>query len=239
MAPGTPRIIHYVLMKKALCALLLLAAADAAAAISFRVQGSSGMTGRVLADGLRMRLELDNGTVLLSNDGGKTLTLLDPAARTFKPLTAADLGVAGLQVSNPKTSARDLGDGGTLEGYPTRKWEVETAFDAAIDPSDPKMTMHIVMRSESWRTDRLPEAAASVAMAQTARTGIASLDKLLDSMASAEVKGFPLKEVTTIRVGGKSGRETSETWTVEAHGIRTGVAAAPAQFAVPIGYKKK
>jgi hypothetical protein len=226
-------------MKKVFGALLLLVAIDVTAAVSYRLQGSSGMTGRVLADGIRTRLELDNGTVLLSNDGGKTLTLLDPAARTFMPLTAADLGVADMQVSNPKTSTRDLGDGGKVEGYPTRKWEVETAFDAALDAGDSKMTMHIVMHSESWRTDRLPEAAASVAMAQTARTGVASLDKLLDSMASAEVKGFPLKEVTTIRMTMKSGKEMSETWTVEAHDIRTGVAAAPAQFAVPIGYKKK
>jgi hypothetical protein len=226
-------------MKKALCALLLFAAADGTAAVSYRLQGSSGMTGRVVSDGPHTRIELDNGTVLLSNDGGKTLTLLDPAARTFMPLTAADLGVADFQVSNPKTSTRDLGDGGALEGYPTRKWQVETTFDAVIDPDEPKMNMHIVMRSESWRTDRLPEAAASVARAQAARTGIPSLDKLLESMASAEVKGFPLKEVTTIRVVGKSGREMSDTWTVEVHGIRTGVAAEPAQFAVPIGYKKK
>jgi hypothetical protein len=236
MAPGTPRIIHYVLMKKALCALLLLVAVDAAAAVSYRLDGSSGMSGRVLADGPRIRIDFDNGTVLLTSDGGKTLAMLEPAAKTYTSMTAADLAGADLNVSNPKSTARDLGDGGALEGYPTRKWQVDTTFDVTFEPA---INVHIAMRTESWRTERLPEAAASIAMGPSTRTGVPALDKLLETMSPPNVKGFPLKEVTTIRTGTKGGQEMTETWTVEAHEIRMGVAAAPAQFAIPTGYRKK
>jgi hypothetical protein len=223
-------------MKKALCALLLLVAADAAAAVSYRLDGSSGMVGRVLADGPRIRIDFDNGTVMLTSDGGKTLTILDPAAKTYTAMTAADFTVPGLNVSNPKSTARDLGDGGALEGFPTRKWQVDTSFDATIEQT---MNVHIAMRTESWRTERLPEAAASLAMGQSARTGIPAIDKLLEMMSPPNVKGFTLKEVTTVSSTPKGGQEMTATWTVAAHEIRTGVAAPPAQFAIPAGYKKR
>lgn len=226
-------------MKKAACALLLFVCVDAAAAVAYRLQGSSGTSGRVLADGPRVRLDFDNGTVLITSDGGKTLTLLDPATKTFTVVSAAGLVGADVAVSNAKSAARDLGNSGALEGYPTRRWVLDSTFDITIDPSEPKMNVHVTLRSESWRTERLPETAAGLGMGQASRTGIASLDKLLDSMSAANMKGFPLKEVTTIRLGPRGGDEMTETWTVEAHDVRTGVAATPAQFAIPAGYRKR
>src|SRR5690348_1492456 len=102
-------------MKKALCALLLFAAVDAAAALSFRLQSSDGPGGRVLADGTRMRIEFDNGMVLITNDNGKTLTMLDPSDKTFVSVDVPS--VRDLPARNMKSSARDLGDGGALEGF--------------------------------------------------------------------------------------------------------------------------
>ncbi|HYU26327.1 MAG TPA: hypothetical protein VEO74_14055 [Thermoanaerobaculia bacterium] len=220
-------------MKKLAGALLLLVAVDAAAGVSYRLESSTGTSGRVISEGTNLRLEMDNGSVLITIDGGKTLTILDPARKTFSTMGATDLVGIDVAIVNPKTAARDLGDGGLLQGYPTRKWSVETSFDATIET----FTIHVTLRSESWRTERLPEAAATILAGQSARTGIAAIDKLLESMASAKVKGFPLKETTTIRTKGAAGDENSVTSTVAVHDVRR-VATTPAQFVVPAGYKR-
>jgi len=220
-------------MKK-VCALLLLVAVDAAAGMSYSLKSSTGTGGRVVADGTNVRLEMENGSVMLTNDGGKTLTFLDATKKTYTTMSAADLVGMDIKVANPKTTTRELGDGGTLEGYPTRRWVVETSFDATIDT----FTVHLSMQSESWRTEQLPEAAASIFASQSTRTGVAEIDKILESMASSTVKGFPLKEVTTMRTKSAGGKETSATSTIEAHDIKR-VNTTKATFAIPAGYKRQ
>ena len=88
------------------------------------------------------------------------------------------------------------------------------------------------------RTERLPEAAATILAGESVRTGIAAIDKLLESMASTKMKGFPLKETTTIGTKGADGEENKVTSTVAVHDVRR-VATTPAQFVVPAGYKRK
>jgi hypothetical protein len=224
-------------MQRLFAVLLLLAAASAPAGVTYRLE-SPALAGRVIAEGRNFRLELENGTALITSDGGKTLTLLDPAKKTFSTMTVADLAGAGMTISDPKVSTRDLGDGGVLEGYPTRRWSVDIAFDAALEITGEKATTHMNMRIESWRTDRLPEAAASIIASQGTRTGIAAIDKLLDAMTAANAKGFPLKEVTTIGVKVGNGQETSTTTSLQVHDVRQHVATTPAQFAIPSGYKR-
>jgi hypothetical protein len=220
-------------MKK-VCALLLLVAVDAAAGMSYTLKSSTGTGGRVVADGANVRLEMENGAVMLTNDGGKTLTFLDPTKKTYATLSAADLVGMDVKVENTKTTTRDLGDGGVLEGYPTRRWAVETSFDATIDT----FVVHLSMLSESWRTEQLPEAAASIFAGQSVRTGIPDIDKILESMASSSVKGFPLKEVTTLRSKAANGKETSMTSTIEVHDVKR-VVTTKATFAIPAGYKRQ
>lgn len=216
---------------------MLLLAVDAAAAVSYRLQGSSGMSGRVLADGPKVRIDVDGGSVILTNDAGKTLLMLDPETKTYTTTTVAALtSAAALNISNVTAKARELGDGGPIEGFPTKRWQLDLGFDVEAAGT----SVHVAMRSESWRTDKVPEAAASIAMAQAGRTGIAAIDKVIDSMDAANMKGFPLKDVTTVSTKPASGGEGETTsFSVEAHDIRVNVPATAAQFAVPADYKKK
>jgi len=48
-------------MKKLAAALLLLVAVDAAAGISYRLESSTGNSGRVISEGTNLRVEMDNG----------------------------------------------------------------------------------------------------------------------------------------------------------------------------------
>ena len=176
-------------MKRLAFLTLVLAAANAAAAITYRFDGTTG-AGRVTADGPQMRVEFTrgdgvifrDGAVVTSNDGGRTLTLLDPHAKKPVSLRMDDL-LGAVTIRNAKSTARDLGDGGVVEGYPTRKWVVDGSYDVTAGD----LTMHFTLHSESWRTEHIAEDA------QFKGGDVAG--KLLP----ASVKGFPLKETTTVR----------------------------------------
>lgn len=209
-------------------AALLLVAANAVAGITYRFE-STAAAGRVIADGPKMRVEFTRGdrvifqdsSVVLSTDGGKTLTLLDPARKTFVVLDVGEL-LGALTIANSKVSARDLGDGGTIEGYPTRKWSLDASYDVVIADTRTHVTMH----SDSWRTDRIPEEVRFNGHADP-----------IERMMPPNVKGFPLKEVTTIRTRPPGGREATAVSTMGVHDLRR-VTTTPAQFAIPAGYKR-
>ncbi len=237
-------------MQRLFAALLLLLATNALAGVSYRFDGTSSR-GRVIADGKNIRIEFDRGdnllfrdsSVAVSTDGGKTLTLLDPATKTFTTLTLDEVlrnATAGLNVrfTNPKVTARLLGDGGTLEGYPTRKSSLDAAYDIVVEVMGQQLATHVSMHTESWRTDRLPEELTSFVQLKSFHTGIDAVDKLIDATSSPQLKGFPLKEVTTMRTKSGDGREATVTSSIEVHDVRR-VATTPAQFAVPAGYKRR
>jgi len=201
-------------------AALLLIASNALAGIAYRFDGTATGSGRVIAEGPKMRVEFLRGervfSVMISTDGGKTLTTLDPATKTFNVTNVAGLFEA-VSLTNAKATARDLGDGGTLEGYPTRKWVVDGSYDLRVGDTPVHFTMH----SESWRTERITEDA------QLKGSSVA------EAMMPANVKGFPLKEVMTIASKGGTVKSTTEV-----HDVRR-VSTTPAMFAVPAGYKRK
>jgi len=194
-----------------------------AAAIAYQFTEGIG-SGRVVADGPRVRVEHLQGervvSVWLTTDGGKTVAVLDPRAKTATLMNVDDL-LGELTVSGTKATARDLGDGGTIEGYPTRKWAIDAACDLAVAGA----SVHLTLHSESWRTERIPG---------DAQIKATQLERLLP----ASVKGFPLKEVTTIRTKPPNGRETSATVTSAVHDVHA-VTATPAMFAIPPGYKRQ
>jgi len=209
-------------------AVLLLVTTNAFAGIAYRFDGSTG-AGRVIAEGRNLRVEFTRGdhvlfqdsSIVLSTDGGKWLTVLDPVKKTYVTLNVGEL-LAGLTVGNAKVSARDLGSGGTLEGYPTHRWALDAAYDVAVADA----RMHVVLHSESWRTDRIPEEVLFSGRADP-----------MAKLMPPQVKGFPLREVTTIRTTPPNGREMTAKSLMEVHDVRR-VVTTPAQFEVPAGYKR-
>src|SRR6185436_3046903 len=228
VVPRTRRIIHDVCMDRISIAVLLLVTTNAFAGIAYRFDGSTG-AGRVIAEGRNLRVEFTRGdhvlfqdsSIVLSTDGGKWLTVLDPVKKTYVTLNVGEL-LAGLTVGNAKVSARDLGSGGTLEGYPTHRWALDAAYDVAVADA----RMHVVLHSESWRTDRIPEEVLFSGRADP-----------MAKLMPPQVKGFPLREVTTIRTTPPNGREMTAKSLMEVHDVRR-VVTTPAQFEVPAGYKR-
>ncbi len=240
---------------------LLFAAQSALAGITYQFTSeTTGMTsqsikGTVLVEGPKMRIDFTtgdgmlfaNGSRAISSDGGNTLTVADPRAKTFYTIDLGAIlggpdsvvrqmgGLLKFDVRNPKVSVSDRGAGPAIEGYTTRRSAISNSYDMIVDAMGQKMTIGMSVATDVWWTDRLSAEYTNFLQARGVKTGIEALDKHLAAQ-TAMIKGFPLKQVTTtsIVMNGKAMKSTS-TSTVSA--IRK-LTIAPAEFAIPAGYKK-
>jgi hypothetical protein len=240
-------------MKRLALLMVLFTASTAPAAVSYRfavnTTGAHAGTasGQVIADGPHIRVVFErgdqilfrDGSVALSNDGGKSVIVLDPASKTFVALKVdAMLGDAAslLTFTTPKISSRDLGDGGVVAGLPTRRFSFDASYDVVLDLGAQKVRTHVTMHSDSRRTARIPEESASLLQLRGFRSGVPALDKVI--AASAAPKGFPLEETTTVRMKGEGGSETTIRSTTEVREVKT-VTAGRGLFEIPAGYRRK
>jgi hypothetical protein len=208
---------------------------------SARAEGSSARIDIADGDGMIFR----DATYLLSRDGGKTLTVVDPSSKTWYVLSSGALtgngsllGVLGdavrIAAGNPRVVTRDRGAGGVISGYPTRRSLTSSAFDVALDVMGQKSAMRFDISSESWATDRLPPELAKLLRLGNVRTGIAAVDRAFDAVAN--VKGFPLRQIVTIRIT-QNGRVLESTTTTTIRDVEQKAIGAN-EFVVPAGYTR-
>jgi len=182
------------------------------------------MSGSVESDGSRIRVNIDGGDGMNFPTGsflladGSHVSVFDPSTKTYYDVTfdlltplKSFLGDA-VSMSNEHSSARDLGNGHSV---------TQTSYDMNVALMDKKVTMHVAVTTESWTTDKYPASA--------------SIGKVLTPDPHAP-KGFPLKQVSTVRVD-QNGQplEVKSTTTV------TDVVTKPipaTDLAMPPGYRK-
>ena len=247
-------------MKRALAILVFTLGSSAFAGITYDVQSDStglraiNITGKVSVDGQRMRVDIAKGdkmmfkdnSIVLSNDGGKTMMVFDPSAKTYYELHLQDVigsatsmlgNLPGVKISfdNPHVAVKDAGDGGAIEGFPTHKCVLDASYDINVDAMGQKMTTHTAMNTESWTTDQLSSEFSTFLQARGLRTGIPAIDSLIEAQTTA-MKGMPLKQVSTITINqGGSDMKMVTTSTVT-NIVRTSIDAS--RFAMPAGYTK-
>lgn len=214
----------------------------------------STISGSAQAEGDRFRMNIVRGdgftfadnSFVISHDSGKTLFVGDPASKTYYQLDFGEasasaaslfkqLGFLNFKISNPKVASRDLGKGEPIAGYPTQHNQVSSSFAMSVGSGPQAMKIGISMSTDSWVTDRIPAALTNVLQKQSIATGIAEVDKLIAAQ-SANAKGFPLKQVTTFRIE-QNGRTNESVTTTMIRNVAQKV-FAPADFALPAGYKK-
>ncbi|HSP34742.1 MAG TPA: hypothetical protein VLU46_10545 [Thermoanaerobaculia bacterium] len=247
-------------MKRSSIALITVAFAAAAhAGITYEFKTTTSgmaehaMSGVVKSDAGKRRIEITasddamfpTGAVMLSS--GSALTVIDPAKKTYYDLDlehyiqqASNLGggMLKLEFGDPKASVHDDGPAETIAGYPTRRETVQTVFTVA--PSIPgaaqNMKVAVQATTQIWLTDKLPADAANVLQTSRLHTGVAAIDKLLD--ATASLKGFPLKQVTTTNVSMNGGDPMTGTTTTIVSNIVRDANVDASQFTLPAGYTK-
>lgn len=221
-------------------------------------EGTAGgqLAGRASLEGESLRMDVTKGdgiifkdnSVVLSNDGGETLLVLDPRKKTYFELPINDLlaasgsmlkamgGMIKLSIKNPKVSVKDVGDGGSIEGYPTNKYVIDTDYNMSLTVLGMKNDSKVHSSSQIWTTSKLGEEPRMFLQQRSVRTGIEELDEILSEHAKA-MKGFPLKHVTRTVTTAKNGKTQTVTSTVTISHIQK-KSIAPAQFELPKGYKE-
>ena len=247
---------------KRLCVILLLTVSSSAfAGLTYKTQSSTtgmqniNIVGTVSVDGPRMRLDVAKGdnlmfkdnAIILSNDGGRTMSVYDPAAKTYFELQLQDLigntstmlknlgDMVKFSFDNPQVSVRDAGDGGTIEGFPTHKYVLDASYDMNIDAMGQKVTTHMTMNTETWSTEQLSSEMTSFLQMRGIRTGIAGIDKLIEAQ-STSMHGFPLKQVSTVHVTQGANDMAMTTTSTVTEVVKKSIDAS--NFAAPAGYSK-
>jgi hypothetical protein len=249
-------------MKRLPAILFLLLAPSAFAGLTYNTQSTTTgvrnitIVGRVTVDGAHMRMDVDQGdkvlfndnAVVLSNDGGKTMSVYDPATKTFFDLQLQDaLGntssmlksfgeMIKVSFDNPHVTVRDAGEGGTIDGFPTRKYVLDASYDINIDAMGQKMTTHLTMNTETWATEQLSGELSSFLQMRGLRTGIENIDKLIEAQ-STSVRGFPLKQMSTVHIS-QTGNDMAMTTTSTVTDIVKKKNIEVSTFAAPAGYTK-
>lgn len=219
-------------------------------------KGGSELSGRAAVDGKYVRLEIDKGdglvfkdrSVVLSSDSGGTFKILDPTKKTYYVFSVDELlgglgnvvkslgGMFQMDIENQKVNLSDAGSGPKIEGYPTRRYVMTSTYDMHMKIMGMKSSTKVKSRAETWTTDQIGPEFMTFVQKKNLATGIEDLDKLLKAQARG-IKGFPLKQVTTMTNTASNGKSSTTVTTMTISGIQK--ESIPAgRFAIPAGYKE-
>lgn len=199
---------------------------------------------RVIADGQNRRLNVEQQDepfthdVLLSTDGGKTITALNTPLRTWfdfavlhapsmlKPRRAA-------AIKNPAVTVREESGAEPISGFPVRTFVIRATFTAEENYGGTKVKRENAMTMMLWTTDKID--AALDFPPRTFVTGVDAIDAEL-RQKTAIISGFPLRAMTTYSQAYEGGAPTVETIKAEVDDVRTVPSFPAAQFEKPAGY---
>lgn len=190
------------------------------------------------------------GTYMLTKDGGRTLYLVNPEEKTYAKWDLQGmLGAMGsimnsmgpllkMQFSEPKVEKLAEGDGGTVQGLPTRHYKYRTSYTMTIKVLGMGNTTDVVTEQDIWAASKLADPGLGVWLrAEPPRTGNAELDKLLNSEAY-KFQGFPVKMVTVSTSTPKKGKPTTSRSTMEVTQLDAGANVPASAFEIPAGYEE-
>ncbi|MFL6259437.1 MAG: DUF4412 domain-containing protein [Thermoanaerobaculia bacterium] len=191
------------------------------------------------------------GTYIVTKDGGKTLYLVNPQEKTYAQWDLQGmLGVVGavmngmgpllrIQFSDPKTEKISEEDGGLVAGVPTRHYKYRTSYTMSVKVLGMGNTANVVSEQDIWAATRLTDIGLGVWLrAEPPRTGNKEFDKLLASSA-AKFQGFPLKFVTvSTSTQQKGNKQTVTHSTMEVTQFDASASVPASAFEIPAGYKE-
>ncbi len=207
-------------------------------------------------DGPRAKVEfvesdqpmLEANDYLLTQDGGKTLYLVNPGEKTYAKWDLEGMlamfgsvmegmkGLVNLDFSDPQVEKLAQEDGGSLLGYPTTHYQYRTSYTIKIKVLGMHRENSVETVQDLWTTDSFGDAGLGVWLRnEPPATGNEQIDKLISSQMS-QIQGFPLKTRAVSKTTGQKGkRETTTTQeTVVTQLETTGV--PDTTFEIPKGY---
>jgi len=214
------------------------------------------MTMKVAADGSSARMEfMDSGNpmmpaggYMLTSDAGKSVYLVDPAARSYTrwdldkmmggmgDMMEAMKGMVTMKFLNPKVEKVLDEAGPQLHGYATRHCKFVTSYTLATTMMGMTSESNVRIEDEVWSTDSLKdEALQTWNKSQRVKTGNASLDEMI-RLQMDSVQGFPLKKISTTANTTMGATQESKT-VMEVTELKE--ASVPAStFTLPEGFRE-
>jgi hypothetical protein len=212
---------------------------------------------RAVVDGLDARIDVaahsgpvPNGGYLLTRDGGKTVTMVDPKKKSYTKWDIDKLaGMAGsimqgsgglLNMSVTQNKSEKLLDekGPKLLGVPTRHYKFRTSYTMSMSVMGFAQVSKVATEQEIWAGQGLDDDAAALWKRVTSfKTGIEAIDKLV-SAETGKVKGFPLKTIVISRTTDSRGREKTRETVTEVTEIKP-FSPAKKVFEIPEGFTEE
>lgn len=237
--------------------LILLCAATAAAQFSFvlteRVGGKSS-TAKGFADGAKFRLEPQQSTAdddphgmyVISVDGGRIVYMVNPERQEFGRIDThtlmakaaeelkARMKEATLQFESPKVATLLAEAGETIEGHPTRHYKLRISYTLHYLKND--LSSSYVEYQDLWMATDIEQEGATNLLIYFRPSGDPRID-LAWQHEVAQIRGFPLRQVTLRTEVNEEGNSRVARITREMTHVQTG--AVPASlFVLPTGYKE-
>jgi len=200
-----------------------------------KVEGSSIRTDFVESGNPMMRA----GSYMISTDGGKTLNLVDPAAKTYSVFDLA--AISGMfsggmmKIVNPKFEKISEEDGGKLLGYPVRRIKFKMTMTTEMNLFGMKNSTTSETTHEVWAAPDIKEGGTGF---WSGKQSFATGDKTFDQMITAEmnkVEGMPLKHVMTTRSVDAAGQTSDMVMTTTVTTVREERIPA-STFEIPAGF---
>jgi len=242
-------------------ALLITATVPAFAGLEFMTKTSDTRgtvaTAKGLVDGPKAKIEfvsgrsgpgMQKGNYMLSQDGGKTIYVVNPQEQSYMKLDVdkvaatagqfmnAAKGFMQMTVSDPKIETLSDERGPKLHGYKTRHIKKRTSYTMTTSVFGRKDVTSVSREDELWVTDDLKDTGMQMWSKQrSVKTGHAEIDKVIEAEA-AKLDGVPLKAVSVTTTKKSNGSEDVTTLTNEITSLKK--ARIPGKtFELPAGYK--
>jgi hypothetical protein len=247
--------------------MLLFAVQTASAAIQYEFHQSSSSDadgaqaidcgGKAVLDGEKARVEFINcnvytpGSYVLTTNGSRLLTFVDPVKKTYADVNAAAvataLGSSKITIANKKVNIAEMPDHPVLAGVPTDHFRLTIDYDITVTFGSLPLTQSVHTMIDRWTTMSFGDVTETFLSAGALKTGNPDLDELV-SVENTKGKGFPLKQVIrTTAINNraqaiKSNLIISRTVTITSELAVTSVEplakVAAGTFLVPLGFHK-
>jgi hypothetical protein len=181
----------------------------------FRALPSTELSGRVVIDGNRSRVDFISGSpyglgsYMLTSGNGVTV-IVQPFKKTYTEVHVTDARDAleansgRIEITNDKIDLKKLDDHPIIAGLPTDHYHLETSYDMKMVLGSVTVSQIVKTTLDKWTTTSFGEILDTFAARSMSATGNTKLDALIDAEIN-NIKGIPLKQQMTLTtVGGES-----------------------------------
>lgn len=254
-------------MQKSLVAVVLLLAVQSASAgiqYEFRQTTQSDLegsqptecAGRAVIDGARSRVEFLSGNVyppgtfVVTTNGSRTLTFVDPSKKSFAEVNAAAvanaIGATKISISHQKIGMTQMPDHPVVAGLPTDHYQLTIDYQITVNFGSLPLTQMVHTVIDKWTSMAFGDVGDTFLSGGVLHTGNSDIDELL-AAENTKIKGLALKQTVQLMTvnnnatgASKLGvhRTVTQTREMLITSIQPTTQIAATQFTVPPSFHK-